>query len=81
MYQIQTYFSPTFSFGFNLDSLFLVPGTCMAVQRALQGAVPVQNSLMDPCREAAQSVGLLLSGLMTVRMTWYHRKKKASQAC
>lgn len=77
MYQIQTYFSLTFGFGFSLHSLFLVPGTCISVQRALRGAVPVHNSLMDPCREAAQSVGLLLSGLMTVQMTWYHQKKES----
>lgn len=35
---------------------------------------------MDPCREAAQSVGVLMSGLTTAQMAWYHQKKEAEPA-
>lgn len=76
MYHNQTYFPVAFVFRFNLDSVFLIPQTCISVQRTPQGAVAVQNNLMDPCREAAQSMGVLMSGLTTAQMAWYGTTKK-----
>lgn len=80
MYQIQTYFPLTFVFVFNLDSFFLVLKPVFLCAEHQQGAAPLQNSLMDPHREAAQRGGLLLSGLRAVQMMCYHRKKKAKPA-